>query len=647
MRPAHRLLRTVVCIALSLVCALGPALAIAAGPTAAEPGVISVAKVDTEDYPDVELVLGLPTAFTEGSADPTFLVTENGRNATVLSAEDLTGESTPIDVVLVIDTSGSMKGESLAAAKRAAASFAEAFDGGGRIAVISFSTRPRIVVPFTTDDAAIIAGVNSLEASGETALYDAMSLAAKLATDDGEGSGAVVLLSDGGDTMSRSTLDDAVNRLRSAGISVSTVALPSKEANHPALRTVASQTGGRATSVKAIADLPALYTDLAEELQQSWSVVYRSNRPSTKDLEIQIEVTTKDVKASALQVVPNPRFKETRATTAETLSMVPANMLTLATAVVLVALAAALGVAGIMLLVLRPRAALSQLEYYEQFKGISYDPTSEAEDGSAVGKRVLGAVEYVAGNRGFTAELRQRLERAGMPLRPVEYISAHLMIVVVAGVLVQLLTQLYLVSLFAVVFAAFAPIFYIDYRIAKRTRAFGEQLPDLLSLIAGSLRAGWGMMQAIDLVVDQAGSPTQEEFRRVQTEARLGLPVEVAMANMAERVDSDDFRWAVSAIAIQREVGGNLAEVLDVVAETVRERGTLRRQIAALTAEGRLSAIILIALPFLEAAVLAVINPTYVRLMVATPMGVSLTMVGVLLLIVGSVWLRKAMSVEV
>jgi tight adherence protein B len=203
------------------------------------------------------------------------------------------------------------------------------------------------------------------------------------------------------------------------------------------------------------------------------------------------------------------------------------------------------------------------------------------------------------------------------------------------------------VAFIVVLLATLGPMLYLDLKARSRQNAFEEQLPQILNLIAGSLRAGWGLLQSVDMVVQETLPPASEEFARVQTEARLGLPVEDALQAMADRVGSEDFAWAVSAIAIQREVGGNLAEVLDVVAATIRDRAALRRHVSALTAEGRISAIILLALPFVEGIFLYVVNPTYMRPMFTEPLGWIIIGIGLLLLVVGSLWLVRAMKVEV
>ncbi|WP_287007181.1 type II secretion system F family protein [Candidatus Aquicultor secundus] len=166
-------------------------------------------------------------------------------------------------------------------------------------------------------------------------------------------------------------------------------------------------------------------------------------------------------------------------------------------------------------------------------------------------------------------------------------------------------------------------------------------------MLAGSLRAGYSMLQAISLASEESKPPISDEFKRVLSETRLGLSIEVALNKMAARVESDDFHWMVLAINIQREVGGNLAEILDIVAKTIRERETLKRQIKTLTAEGRLSSYILIALPFAITAILLVINPGYMSLLFTNVLGWIMAGVAGILMIIGIIWMRKIVSIEV
>ena len=191
------------------------------------------------------------------------------------------------------------------------------------------------------------------------------------------------------------------------------------------------------------------------------------------------------------------------------------------------------------------------------------------------------------------------------------------------------------------------PLLVMRVRIDRRRRAFMDQLPQTLQLLAGSLRAGYGLLQAIDTVVKEAADPTSTEFARVLTEARLGLPLEQALEGMAQRLESEDFHWVVLAIGIQREVGGNLAELLTTVADTMRNRAALRRQIRVLSAEGRISAWVIGLMPFFVAFALQILNPGYVGALLEEFAGILMLIVGGLLLVVGAIWLRRIVQIEV
>jgi tight adherence protein B len=181
----------------------------------------------------------------------------------------------------------------------------------------------------------------------------------------------------------------------------------------------------------------------------------------------------------------------------------------------------------------------------------------------------------------------------------------------------------------------------IAHRIAKRRAAFAEQLDDTLQLLASGLRAGHSLPAALDAVALEAESPTAEEFARLLNKNRIGYDLAQAIEECAERMACDDLAWTAQAVAIHREVGGNLGEVLDHVGETIRERNGIRRQVRTLSAEGRISANVLIALPLAIAGVLAIVSPDYITLFVTTPIGMVLIGLSVVLFVVGVLWLRQ------
>jgi len=201
----------------------------------------------------------------------------------------------------------------------------------------------------------------------------------------------------------------------------------------------------------------------------------------------------------------------------------------------------------------------------------------------------------------------------------------------------------------AVIFALLGPIaakVILRIRTGMRRARFADQLDDTLQLVAGNLRAGYGLVQAIDGIARDAEPPTTEEFSRVVNETRIGRDLGDALSATAERMRSDDFMWAAQAIAVNRETGGNLAEVLQHVAGTIRERNQIRRQVKALSAEGRLSAIILIILPIAVFIAVLLIQPGYLSTLFNSWIGIAALILAVILMIVGSVWMMLTIRVK-
>lgn len=187
----------------------------------------------------------------------------------------------------------------------------------------------------------------------------------------------------------------------------------------------------------------------------------------------------------------------------------------------------------------------------------------------------------------------------------------------------------------------------LSIKIGRRRAAFDEQLPNVLQLVAGSLQTGLSLSQALDAVVREDAQPASGEFARALGEARLGVDIDIALDGVADRLNSADLRWVIMAIRIQRETGGNLAEVLRNTVTTMRERAYLRRQVRSLSAEGRLSAYVLLALPFVVGGWLLYSNPTYMHPLFTTVFGVMMLIIASVLVVIGAIWMRNLIKVEV
>jgi tight adherence protein B len=249
--------------------------------------------------------------------------------------------------------------------------------------------------------------------------------------------------------------------------------------------------------------------------------------------------------------------------------------------------------------------------------------------------------------RGFSERLDMELEAAGVKVRSGEFVIGSVGAAIVGAVLGAALLQNLLLALVVGAVGAFGPTIALRFALSRRADKLREQLPDVLTIMASSLRAGHSFLQSLDTVAKEISQPAASEFQRVVAEIRLGRGAEDAMEAMAERVGSTDFKWAVLAVNIQREVGGNLAEILDNVADTLRERATIRRQIRVLTSEGRLSAWVLALLPVAIALYMFAVNPDYIKLLFTTTMGLVMLITSVCLLVVGIFWMRKIVDIDV
>ncbi len=248
---------------------------------------------------------------------------------------------------------------------------------------------------------------------------------------------------------------------------------------------------------------------------------------------------------------------------------------------------------------------------------------------------------------GFSDRLDKELEAAGVTMRAGEFVVTSVIAAVVGAVLGAALLQSLILALVVAGIAGAAPTVALRRSLKKRDEKLREQLPDVLTIMASSLRAGHSFLQALDTVAKEINQPAAGEFQRVVSEVRLGRPTEDALSALAERVGSPDFRWAVMAVNIQREVGGNLAEILDTVADTLRERATMRRQVRVLTAEGRLSAWVLGLMPFGIALYMFAVNPDYIGLLFSTKIGLVMLVVAGCLLVVGVFWMKKVVDIDV
>jgi tight adherence protein B len=283
----------------------------------------------------------------------------------------------------------------------------------------------------------------------------------------------------------------------------------------------------------------------------------------------------------------------------------------------------------------RSRVPLSRLDP-------SVVPSASALAGA--GAAAGAAVEKVLAKRGRLAAGAAALERAGMSTTLPNFVLTVGLGTIVGGLLGFVVSGPFL-GVLVLVAVPFGSKLFLRFRAGRRQAAFADQLDDSLQLMAGSLRAGHSLLRAVDSVSQEAAAPTSEEFSRIVNETRVGRDLNDALDEVAERMGSDDFVWVAQAIAIHREVGGNLAEVLDAVGHTIRERNAIRRQVKALSAEGKLSAIVLMALPFGVTGFIGMSNPGYLAKFTESLIGYGMLGTAAVMLLVGALWLKKTVAI--
>jgi tight adherence protein B len=258
-----------------------------------------------------------------------------------------------------------------------------------------------------------------------------------------------------------------------------------------------------------------------------------------------------------------------------------------------------------------------------------------------------GLDERVA-TTGFAQNLSTQLARANLKLTPGEYLILTVTSILGTGLLAYLILHRSLILAFGgLVLGFFLPRFYVKFRQAKRLRAFNHQLGDAINLLANGLRSGYSLLQAMDAVAREMPPPMSEEFQRVVREIGLGISYERAMNNMLRRIPSDDLDLMITAVNVQHEVGGNLAEILETISHTIRERIRIKGEIRVLTAQGMISGYVISFLPLGLGLLLYAMNPAYIGGLFEEPCGWLMIATGAISTTVGYIAIRKIVNIEV
>ncbi|MBW3620981.1 MAG: type II secretion system F family protein [Actinobacteria bacterium] len=625
-----------------------------AGPVSAQTDPLSVRVREAQLAPDggTRVVVSVTGPATDGqvlgAGDLAVLeggVAVDGVEVTPL----LEDQAAALAVMLVIDVSGSTVGEPIAAAKAAATAFATEFTAaGGLVGLVSFGETAQLLTPLTTDPAPVRAAIEGLVAEGETALYDGVAVATD-ALAEFDGIRNMIVFSDGADTVSATTLGAAVSGALDIEAPVTTVALATEALDPAAIAALADGTGGRVIEADDSGSLAAAFDTAAAAVASQYVLTYTATPVETADLDLTVTATVAGDIARDVVTVTNPRI----AISAGPAPAVIVQPLTPAEPWVLwaglgAAFAAILTLVTVLVVAVRSEGESRRLKKaFRVHTNVAERRRQRDFDPAALSRRAGELIDHLPMPAGFDSRLQKRIDRAAWPLRATEFLSIQIAAGIAGSALAWALTGSLVFVPVGLIVGAFAPRVVLDRKVSARSGAFMEQLPDTLGLLAGSLKAGYGLVQAIDTVVREASPPTSEEFARVLTETRLGMPLAESLQGMAERLESEDFGWVVMAINIQAEVGGNLAHLLETVADTLRGREQVRRQVRTLSAEGKLSAYVLLGLVPAMALYMFAVNPSYMSLLWTTSLGRSMLIVGGTLLLGGVIGIKKVINIDV
>ena len=606
---------------LCALCVAVPGAAWAAG--AAGPRITSL---DTSGYPEVRATVVTPTASARAPG-----LTENSEAVVGLRAVNLGRDKS---VVLIVDRSQSMRGQAIVDASAAAREFVATKPADDRIAVVAVGRQAVQLTSFSSATAEADEALRTVEVDAVqgTALYDAVVLSSQALAADVNPTRVLVLLTDGQEVSSDATLAQAIEAAREADVAVYPIGIESRSFRPAPLQQLAARTGGRYAGAAGTQDLKAVYAALAEELRRTWQLSYvTSARPGDR-------LVVESAGARAESVVPGARAAAVEA------SKLPEQLFRVGPMAV-ATIVGFLVLLGSLILMKAPlgsrlrRRITPHLGEHERKRA-----RGPVQERFATASSLMRATERAFGHMSAWHALHRLLERADVPLRTVELVYAALGSGLLMGMVFAVAGAPTFVTLVALIGAGAVPIVVVWWKAKRRLAAIDDQLPDLLVTLAASLKAGHSFRQGIQAVVDEGQPPSSKEFKRVLTETRLGRPMDDALSDMATRIGSKNVSFVVTAVTIQRQVGGSLAGIFDMVAEAVRNRQQFARKIRSLTAMGRASAYVLVGVPFFMLGTITLLSPEYMAPLYHSSTGHKLLVLGLVMISVGSLMLRKIVS---
>jgi tight adherence protein B len=617
--------------------AVAAAASVAAG-RAASPTAVRLTPLGSIQFPDRAFIL----SSTSGPplSNTGIHVTENGKDVRKFSAVPASSTlSRTFGVVLVIDTSNSMRGQPIVNAMAGARAFQTRSPGAQAIGVVTFNRAVRVLVPPTTDREAVAAALEGQPTLAEkTHLWDGISRAIDVLRQKKVSAGSIVVLTDGRDIGSQLSFAQIESKAKKAGIRIFPVGLLSSQYTPGPLQRIARDTNGAYVEAASPSALTAIYDDLSAKFAREYLVRYRSDLGPGRPVRVDVTAGSPPDLVTWRYVTPIPdsvppfhrSFFDRFVASSGSVALV-------------VLLAGAIAWIAVSTL-LRPGRSTVQARVGEFM--VPAGTTLGADSASSTERRIsqvfLGA-ERALERSSWWKRFTEELEIGEFPMRPGPLAAltaiSSLLLAFIGGLISPVLVLL-----------AFVPPLIVRAAYKRKLRirreAFEEQLPNNLNVLAAAMRAGHSFVGGLSTVLDEADEPSRSELRRAIADEQLGVPVEDALFRVAARMDSADLEQVALVASLQREAGGNTAEVLDVIVESLRERFKIRRLVNTLTAQGRLARWILAGLPLAVAAWIGIINPGYLSPLFHTPTGQVMLVVAILMVCAGFVVISKITRIE-
>jgi tight adherence protein B len=620
-------------LSLALVAAVASLIALPA--FAADEGSVQVVEAGSALFPDRAYVLTLAeprdSALTTGDVK----VTEDGKpvtNLSVLSAASAEG----IGTVLLIDASNSMKG-SIDSAMQAARAFA-ARNPGQPLSVVFFNSKPTVALPLTTDRAKINAVLAKPPKLAEgTRINDALVAAVAQVRGSQLGAARVVLLSDGDDVGSNTTLDSALAQLDAQHIRVFTVGIESPDFTSDDLERIAGDTGGSFATATSLSALAEIYDELGFQLSNEYLLRYRSAAQPDQDVDVAVAVAGSEPVS----------FSYTSPSTGTAAPYKPAFRDELLQSWLLIPLVVAL-VVGLAFFTIR---SLLRLRTNRKLVARLGEFVTLPEERAAERRKEVDLLLAAVGEK----KKRQRSWRwmegfaDDVDVAQIQHDPSRMVwLALLAGLLVAVIAGV----LFGPIWIAVGLVPPIGLNLFVRNKAreirneFAEQLPENLDVLASALRAGHSLAGAMGVVADEAPEPSKREFTRVVTDEQLGIPLDEALEVTAQRMQSTDMDQLAVLALVQREAGGNTAEVLDQVTANIRARMDIRRLVKVLTAQGKFSSWVIAFVPLGILIFLVMVNPSHLDPLIHETVGQVASVMAVLMMMLGFYVIRRIITIE-